>query len=177
MLQCPAISASNGPAKCPCRPKTAARNRCARWPRTLTLAVLALFASGAAAQDKGQSASGHQGVTNPNAAPASGTTISASPYGNLAADEDAAGEEPATAAGQSSAVTISSERIIEILEQNPDLMVELKSLVADRLAGQGVELSADDISDEMFYSQKQRAQKRPQPKRARMAQRCRRSRC
>ena len=48
---------------------------------------------------------------------------------------------------------LSSDQIIHILQQNPDLVVELKSQVADRLQQQGTQIDANDISDEMLYSQ------------------------
>jgi protein involved in polysaccharide export with SLBB domain len=148
-------SAGKVPARCPYRRKTMMRSRCARWAAALVLAALAIFACGATAQDPGQSLAGDQGAENPNAAPASGTANSANQFGgNAAAGEaSAAGETSAAGGGQAATMTISSGTIIEILQQNPDLMVELKSVAADRLAGQGVEMSADDISDEMFYSQ------------------------
>lgn len=43
--------------------------------------------------------------------------------------------------------------IARVLEQNPDLMVELKSLVAEKMQEQGVQSSSNDITDEMLYSQ------------------------
>lgn len=43
--------------------------------------------------------------------------------------------------------------IVSVLEQNPDLIVELKSLVAEKMQEQGSQLSADDITDEMLYGQ------------------------
>jgi protein involved in polysaccharide export with SLBB domain len=48
---------------------------------------------------------------------------------------------------------LSSDQIIHILQQNPDLVVELKSQVADRLQQQGTEIDANDISDQMLYNQ------------------------
>jgi protein involved in polysaccharide export with SLBB domain len=49
--------------------------------------------------------------------------------------------------------SLSSDQIIHILQQNPDLVVELKSQVADRLQQQGTPIDANDISDQMLYSQ------------------------
>lgn len=49
--------------------------------------------------------------------------------------------------------SLSSDQIIRLLQQTPDLVVELKSQVADRLSEQGTEISADDISDQMLYEQ------------------------
>lgn len=43
--------------------------------------------------------------------------------------------------------------IMHVLEQNPDLIVELKSLVAEKAQEQGSQLSADEITDEMLYRQ------------------------
>jgi len=48
---------------------------------------------------------------------------------------------------------LSSNQIIQILQQNPDLVVELKSEVADRLQQQGTEVDANDITDQMLYDQ------------------------
>ncbi|MGB6744844.1 MAG: SLBB domain-containing protein, partial [Terracidiphilus sp.] len=40
-----------------------------------------------------------------------------------------------------------------VLQQNPDLIVELKSLVADKMEEQGIDISPNDITDEMLYGQ------------------------
>lgn len=50
-------------------------------------------------------------------------------------------------------VTLSSDQIINLLQQNPDLVVELKSQVADRMQEQGKQIDANDISDDMLYEQ------------------------
>ncbi len=49
--------------------------------------------------------------------------------------------------------SLSSGQIIDILQQNPDLVLELKSQVADRMQEQGMQIDANDISDEMLYDQ------------------------
>jgi len=48
---------------------------------------------------------------------------------------------------------LSADQIIHILQQNPDLVVEIKSQVADRLQQQGTPIDANDISDQMLYNQ------------------------
>ena len=48
---------------------------------------------------------------------------------------------------------LSSDQIIQILEQSPDLVVEIKSQVADHLQQQGTPVDPNDISDEMLYGQ------------------------
>ncbi len=50
-------------------------------------------------------------------------------------------------------VSLSSDQIVRMLQQNPDLIVELKSQVADRLQQQGTPIDANDISDQMLYDQ------------------------
>lgn len=51
------------------------------------------------------------------------------------------------------APTLSADQIISILQQHPDLVVELKSLMADRLQEQGTQIDQNDISDEALYNQ------------------------
>ena len=48
---------------------------------------------------------------------------------------------------------LSADQIVAILEQDPDLLMELKSQLADRLQQQGVQIDATDITDQMVYSQ------------------------
>ncbi len=48
---------------------------------------------------------------------------------------------------------MSAVQIIQILEDDPDLLVEVKSQIADRLQQQGVQIDASDITDEMVYGQ------------------------
>jgi protein involved in polysaccharide export with SLBB domain len=80
---------------------------------------------------------------------------------NSAASTDSAdSEEPGenrdastSSSSLSGSFTLSSEQIIRILQQNPDLVVELKSQVADRMQEQGAQIDANDISDQMLYTQ------------------------
>ncbi|MEO6965056.1 MAG: polysaccharide biosynthesis/export family protein, partial [Acidobacteriaceae bacterium] len=55
--------------------------------------------------------------------------------------------------GLATSRSLSSDQIINLLQQNPDLVVELKSQVADRMQEQGKQIDANDISDEMLYDQ------------------------
>jgi protein involved in polysaccharide export with SLBB domain len=52
----------------------------------------------------------------------------------------------------SSAVTLSADQIISILEERPQLLVEVKSLIAESQQ-QTVPIQPDSITDEMLYSQ------------------------
>jgi protein involved in polysaccharide export with SLBB domain len=49
--------------------------------------------------------------------------------------------------------TLSSDQIIGILQNNPDLLAEFKSQLADRLQQQGAQIDADDISDQTLFNQ------------------------
>lgn len=48
---------------------------------------------------------------------------------------------------------LSSDQIISLLEQNPDLNDELKSQLADRMQQQGTQIDPNEISDQMLYNQ------------------------
>ena len=49
--------------------------------------------------------------------------------------------------------SLTAAQINAILQQKPEIVVELKSLVADQLTQQGVTTQADSITDEMLFSQ------------------------
>jgi protein involved in polysaccharide export with SLBB domain len=82
-------------------------------------------------------------------------SIGSSPFGEDAGTDQESSNQQSSI---SSNVTqgrgaLSAEQIIAILEQNPDLVVELKSQLADRMQQQGVQIDPNDISDQMLYSQ------------------------
>ena len=49
--------------------------------------------------------------------------------------------------------SLSAAQIINLLQDKPELVVELKSFAADQLQQQGIDVSADSITDEMLYGQ------------------------
>jgi protein involved in polysaccharide export with SLBB domain len=49
--------------------------------------------------------------------------------------------------------SLTATQINSILQQRPELIVELKSLLADQLQQQGIKIQADSITDEMLFSQ------------------------
>ena len=69
--------------------------------------------------------------------------------------EDSEDDRQRSASSSNSAtpLTLSAEQIIRILQQNPDLVVELKSQAAERLQQQGTPIDPNEISDQMLYSQ------------------------
>jgi protein involved in polysaccharide export with SLBB domain len=48
---------------------------------------------------------------------------------------------------------LSADQITNILQQSPDLVLELKNQLADRMQQQGVQIDPNDISDQMLYNQ------------------------
>ena len=48
---------------------------------------------------------------------------------------------------------LTAAQINAVLQQKPEIVVELKSLVADQLTQQGINTQADSITDEMLFSQ------------------------
>ncbi len=68
-------------------------------------------------------------------------------------DKYADSNSSSSAANLTPSFSLSSSQIIDILQQNPDLVLELKSQVADRMQEQGMQIDANDISDEMLYDQ------------------------
>jgi protein involved in polysaccharide export with SLBB domain len=55
--------------------------------------------------------------------------------------------------GQAPQTSLSADQIINILQESPDLIVELKSELADRMQQQGTQIDPNDISDQMLYNQ------------------------
>ena len=49
--------------------------------------------------------------------------------------------------------SLPADQIIRILQQNENLLMDVKSQVADRLQQQGTQIEATDITDEMLYNQ------------------------
>ncbi|HEY1579060.1 MAG TPA: SLBB domain-containing protein [Terracidiphilus sp.] len=68
-------------------------------------------------------------------------------------DDSADRDSSAGLAGTPPPTALSADQIINILQESPDLVVELKSELADRLEQQGTQIHPNDISDEMLYSQ------------------------
>jgi protein involved in polysaccharide export with SLBB domain len=85
-----------------------------------------------------------QQVTTPIAAPSS-----------PAAETTPSDSDSSSSAGSqlNQQTSLTASQIITILQQKPDLVEELKSMVADQLQQQGVPTQADSITDEMLYSQ------------------------
>jgi protein involved in polysaccharide export with SLBB domain len=98
-----------------------------------------------------------QTVPSPSSAPAD-MQSNGSPGATLpsAADQNAPDDRLSNglpSASSSLPVALPASQILRLLDGNPDLVVELKSLIADRMREQGTEIDENDISDQMLYSQ------------------------
>lgn len=71
----------------------------------------------------------------------------------LLAPDDASSSPSTFSNVATTAGALPADQIIQILQQNPDLLTEVKSQVAERLQQQGAQIQASDVSDEMLYSQ------------------------
>jgi protein involved in polysaccharide export with SLBB domain len=107
--------------------------------RILALAVLFGLCSNAFAQQ----------VTPPASSPLSPSTEASS------ADTDSTTTTTTSAASQqlNEHGSLTAMQIISILQEKPELVPELKQLVADQLQQQGTTVQADSITDEMLFSQ------------------------
>ncbi len=113
------------------------------------LAFLAIGTIGATCQSPSASAPAQNTIS-----PASGEGIGTNSARNDGAQNSGETRDSATGSvGVAPPIALSSEQIINILEQEPDLSMELKSQLADRMQQQGVEIDPADISDQQLYSQ------------------------
>jgi protein involved in polysaccharide export with SLBB domain len=68
-------------------------------------------------------------------------------------DDTEGGGRSTGSAGLTPQTALSAEQIINILQESPDLVVELKSELADRMQQQGVQVDPNQISDQELYNQ------------------------
>src|ERR1700691_3852460 len=68
-------------------------------------------------------------------------------------DSGALGDSLSLAGNGLTPAVLSSDQIIGILQDNPDLLVEFKSQLADRLQQQGAQINVDDVSDQALCNQ------------------------
>jgi len=93
--------------------------------------------------------------SSPNQDGSLATDQAAEPITAAPADSESSGALRGLAAGgtQASPPALSSDQIIGILRDHPDLMAEFKSELADRFQQQGAQIDGNEISDEMLYNQ------------------------
>lgn len=126
--------------------------RKSRWKRLFAASILLGLIVVAATNLRAQT---------PDANPSQSTTQSATdqtngPTTTSSASEENTGENaagPLPSGGPLATTSLSADQIINILQQDPEIVVELKTLAADRMQQQGVQVDANDISDEALYDQ------------------------
>ena len=115
--------------------------------------ILAVFSSTAARTACGQIAAAADSTQTATQSQA-GDTGSASAARSADAGDLENGEGSIGMPGMTPRTVLSASQIIHILEESPDLVVELKSELADRMQQQGgAEIDPSDISDQMLYNQ------------------------
>jgi protein involved in polysaccharide export with SLBB domain len=149
MLRPLTLSGGTDSNPCRCSRPNPERRTLLRMPSTAAFASAILFYAAAA---YGQTMPMPTATPSGGSAQTGGAQNSGAATGASSDSEDTPGALaesdtfPATGA-------LSSRQIIDILQQDPDLIVELKSMIADRMQEQGVEMNANSISDEMLYNQ------------------------
>jgi protein involved in polysaccharide export with SLBB domain len=119
----------------------------------VSFASILLFVIGAGAQVPFSPSSTSAQSTQPGSA--NGQSGSATTTGaNSPQDSGSQGTPNAgTANNLQVSVALPASQIISILQQTPELVVELKSMLADQLQLSGTQVQPDDITDEMLYNQ------------------------
>lgn len=108
----------------------------------------------AASSGRAQELSGPDPTQNTSqSAPGGDTSAAAVAFGGSADTTDDPSDAAAFSNLDAPRASLSGDQIIQILQQNPDLLTEVKEQVAGRLQQQGTQIQASDISDEMLYSQ------------------------
>ena len=89
--------------------------------------------------------------TSPSS-PNASTTDAGAPSGSTATG-NTSGSDTSIAAATGSRMALPAGQIIAILQEKPEVNIELKSLLADMLQQQGIQIQPDSITDETLYSQ------------------------
>jgi hypothetical protein len=117
---------------------------------TVSMLAFLLFSEPTAHGQMSSSSTPSQSTAQPS--PEDGSVLMAPGSEDSESSEDDR-QRSTSASSSATPLTLSAEQIIRILQQNPDLVVELKSQVADRMQQQGTPIDPNEISDDMLYSQ------------------------
>lgn len=123
----------------------------------VVLAVLAWASVGARAQsaagagDSGQAQAGTPGsdVGLAGSDASSSNTGSRSTAAGLGRDDQAGAGVEASGVG----VTLTARQIFAVLQEKPEVVIELKTQLADQLEQQGVSIDPNSVTDEMLYNE------------------------
>ncbi len=112
---------------------------------TFVIALSYIFLNGAIAQEittQSTSRSEMQTSTEPG-------TASAAVFGS----SSGSAEDQENSNSPASFTPLSADQIIQILQESPDLLMEVKNQLSDRIQQQGMQVQATDISDDMVFHQ------------------------
>jgi protein involved in polysaccharide export with SLBB domain len=84
--------------------------------------------------------------------PASSSAVTSDAEADGTASRNSSSQVADPAVSQTALYPLSSAQIISILEQQPEALMEVKSLLADRLSRAGNPVQEEDITDDMLYS-------------------------
>src|SRR5215469_1887323 len=70
----------------------------------------------------------------------------------ISASETLSAESPATSPAAISSMALPANRLIELLREKPELLIEVKKLAAERLQAQGIDVQENSITDEELVS-------------------------
>ena len=74
-----------------------------------------------------------------------------SPNGGTAGSDTSEAQNSSSTLDSGVSAPLSASQILAVLQQQPDALVELKSLMADQAQQQGISLQPDSITDQMLY--------------------------
>jgi protein involved in polysaccharide export with SLBB domain len=132
--------------------KNPAPTRASRLVCGAVALILAIAASTVASPAYGQATA--DPTSTQTAAQSRMDDIGGEPAATSAQSNDTEGGERSTgSAGLTSQTALSAEQIINILQESPALVLELKSEIADRMQEHGAQIDPDQISDQELYSQ------------------------
>lgn len=140
-----------------------------RWSFVLLLTALAMGPMRGAAQfapppgsaqdtqsNGTNGGAGSSGANSPGPGSGSGESGSSGGFGlgsTSASDTGASQSGADNSTTNTTGVVLSATQILQILQARPEVVVELKAVIADQLQQQGTAIQADAITDEMLYSQ------------------------
>jgi protein involved in polysaccharide export with SLBB domain len=105
------------------------------------------------AQVPGAPGSSSEAQTGASSTPNSPMSASSDSGGSDSSDRSATGNEATMQGVNGAGVVLSAAQILTILQERPEVVVELKSHLADMLQQQGTQIQPDSITDEVLYNQ------------------------
>lgn len=115
------------------------------------LTPIAVQAQGLLSPDSSQATAASSSTDGEDSSAPSASSVAFG--GSAASAEDTSTTTAASSNLDAPGAALPADKIIAILQQNPDLLMEVKSQVADQLQQQGAQIEASNISDDQLYNQ------------------------